>query len=74
MLAVVEQPRRAGDTAAVYCRRCDNPRPLAVVGPGILIFRHKGLEQTIDGLTPQQRVWAKCDRCGCQQQILVPQS
>lgn len=62
----------SAETTPVYCRRCDNPRPLAVVAPATLILRHRHHEQTITGLTPQQHVWARCPRCHCQQEIVVP--
>jgi hypothetical protein len=75
MLAMAEHPRRAAEPGAhpVYCARCKNPRPLAMVAPGTLWLRHKHHERTITGLTPQQRIWAKCE-CGHQQEIVLPQN
>lgn len=67
-----EHPSAATGLHAVYCVRCGNPRPLALVGLGTLVLRFKDHEYRIDNLTPGQRVWAKCLPCGKQQRIAVP--
>jgi hypothetical protein len=72
MLATEARPT-GGTVADVYCRHCGYPRPLARVSPGTLWLRHKGLDQRVTGLTPQQRVYAKCGGCGRVQEILVPE-
>jgi hypothetical protein len=71
MLALTERPAHPSGAHAVYCERCQNPRPLAVVSPGTLTFRMKHQERTVTGLTPRQRIWAKC-ACGHSQEIIVP--
>jgi len=65
--ALVERGLRA-----VYCQRCANPRPLALVGTGTLVVRFKNHEYRVDNITAGQRVWAKCGPCGRQQRIVIP--
>lgn len=71
MLAMTERPpttaRQPGEVEPYYCRRCDNPKPLGMLGPGHFWSRQGGRTIIAEGGTV--RVW--CERCSKEHTILL---
>lgn len=58
-------PTATGETQALYCRRCGNPRPLGIVSPGRYWMRNNGRTVLVEGGIV--KIW--CEKCGGEHEI-----